>query len=93
MIESVSNIESIIQSDSERQLLADLHCRDLECESPEMLIEKCLQTLYRNYLNDRKKNLEQKIANADTAVSEQRSLMEEVKSIRKELAHPLIFQV
>ena len=58
-----------------------------------MLIEKCLQTLYRNYLNDRKKNLEQKIANADTAVSEQRSLMEEVKSIRKELAHPLIFQV
>ena len=93
LIESVSNIESIIQSDSERQLLADLHCRDLECESPEMLIEKCLQTLYRNYLNDRKKNLEQKIANADTAVSEQRSLMEEVKSIRKELAHPLIFQV
>ncbi|MGB0344672.1 MAG: DNA primase [Coraliomargarita sp.] len=88
LIESINNIESIIQSDSERQLLADLHTRDLECESPKALIENCLQTLYRNHLNQRKKTLEQTIANTDTASSSLRGLMQEVKSIRQQLAKP-----
>ncbi len=91
MLESTDNIESIIQSDTERQLLADMHTRDLECESPQALIQSCLQTLYRNHLNERKKSLEQKIANSDTAHSEQKSLMQEVKSIRQKLAKPLDF--
>ena len=89
MLESTDNIESIIQNDTERQLLADMHTRDLECESPQALIQSCLQTLYRNHLNERKKSLEQKIANSDTAHSEQKSLMQEVKSIRQQLAKPL----
>ncbi len=93
MIESTDHIESIIQSDTERQLLADMHTRDLECESPTALIQNCLQTLYRNHLNQRKKSLEQKIANGDTAHSEQRSLMQEVKSIRQQLLKPLDFSI
>jgi hypothetical protein len=93
MIESTDNIEAIIQSDTERQLLADMHTRDLECESPPALIIKCLQTLYRNHLNQRKKSLEQKIANADTAHSELSKLMQEVKSIRQQLAKPMDFSL
>ncbi|MGC6505471.1 MAG: DNA primase [Coraliomargaritaceae bacterium] len=93
MIESTENIESIIQSDTERQLLADMHTRDLECESPTALIQKCLQTLYRNHLNERKKSLEQNIANADTPHSELRKLMQEVKSIRQQLAKPMDFSI
>ena len=88
ILENAQNIESLVENDEERQLLADLHLRDLECETPKIQITNCLQTLYRNHLNQRKKILEQRIAHRDTPSSEQLSLMRDVKSIRQKLAHP-----
>ncbi|MDP4879138.1 MAG: hypothetical protein NWR36_04575, partial [Opitutales bacterium] len=70
-----------------------INLRDLEVEDPKTHIEACLQTLYRNYLNARKKELEQRISNADTSSEEQLRLMREVSQIRKTLAKPLQLQL
>ncbi len=89
LIEDATKIENLIETVEDRQLLAEIHTRDLHVEEPKTQIEVCLKTLYRNYLNARKKQLEQRIANADPSSDEQLGLMREVSTIRKTLATPL----
>ena len=93
LIEDHINIETLIESVDDRQVLAEIHTRDLECEYPTVHEQHGLQTLYRNYLNQRKKELEQTIAQADRASNEQLLLMQEVKEIRKQLVAPLQIQL
>ena len=88
LIEDFNNLENLIETVEDRQLLAEIHTRDLECEFPKTQIEKCLQTLYRNYLSKRKKELEQTIANTDSTSPDQLQLMREVKDIRNQLVTP-----
>jgi DNA primase len=93
LIEDATKIENLIETVEDRQLLAEIHTRELHVEDPKMQIEVCLQTLYRNYLNARKKLLEQRITNADPSSQEQLALMREVSTIRKTLAKPLQLQL
>jgi DNA primase len=93
LIENATQTENLIETIEDRQLLAEINLRDLEVEDPKTHIEACLQTLYRNYLNARKKELEQRISNADTSSEEQLRLMREVSQIRKTLAKPLQLQL
>jgi len=88
LIEDATQIENLIESTAERQLLAEIHLKDLEIENPKAHIEVCLQSLYKNYLNARKKDLELRITNATASSDEQLSLMREVSKIRKTLANP-----
>lgn len=89
LVEDTNNLENLIESVEDRQLLAEIHTRDLECEFPKIQIQNCLQTLYRNYLSNRKKELEQTIANTDSTSTEQLHLMREVREIRNQLVTPL----
>ena len=89
LIEDTANIESLIESIEDRKLLAEIHTRDLEVDSPKVQITNCLKTLYRNYLLARKQQLEQRIANTDPATDDQLQLMREVSQIRKALTKPL----
>ena len=93
LIEETSNIENLIESIEDRQLLAEIHTRDLKIDEPKSEIETCLKTLYRNHLNTQKKDLEQKIANADPSSSAQLELMRRMKDIRKALASPLQLEI
>ena len=86
MVDETTNIETLIESIEDRQLLAEIHTRDLNIENPKAEIANCLKTLYRNYLNTRKKELELKIANIDSNAPEQIELMRERKSIKEQLA-------
>ncbi len=87
MVDETTNIETLIESIEDRQLLAEIHTRDLSIENPKAEIANCLKTLYRNYLNNRKKELELKIANTDSKAPEQIELMRERKSIKEQLAN------
>lgn len=87
MIESVEQIENIIDSVEERQLLADIHSRDLNVEQPAKQIEFCLERLRRNFVEAQIKKLEQKIINSDPET--QISLMRERKMLLRNVAHPL----
>ena len=87
MVDETTNIEALIESIEDRQLLAEIHTRDLSIENPKAEIANCLKTLYRNYLNNRKKELELKIANTDSKAPEQIELMRERKSIKEQLAN------
>lgn len=89
LIEDATKVETIIESIEDRKLLAEIHTRDLEVEDPKIQIEFCLQTLYSNYLKARRKQLEQRISNADPNSEEQIQLMREVSTLRKSLAKPL----
>jgi DNA primase len=87
MIDSVDQIENIIDSVEERQLLADIHSRELSVEEPSKQIVFCLERLRRNCVEAQIKNLEQKIINSDSET--QIRLMRERKEILRKLAHPL----
>jgi hypothetical protein len=87
MIDSVDQIENIIDSVEERQLLADIHSRELSVEEPSKQIVFCLERLRRNCVEAQIKNLEQKIINSDPET--QIHLMRERKEILRKLAHPL----
>lgn len=89
LIDDATSVESILESIEERGLLAEIHSRDLQVEEPKEQIAACLKKLYRNHLNERKKQLEQKIADADPSSNPPLELMRRVKTIRKELARPL----
>ena len=89
LIEDATKIETIIENIEDRKLLAEIHTRDLEVEDPKIQIEFCLQTLYSNYLKARRKQLEQRISNADPNSEEQVQLMREVSTLRKTIAKPL----
>lgn len=88
LIEDATQTENLIESVEDRKLLAEINLKDLEIENPKAHIEACLQTLYKNFLNARKKDLEQRIANADSS-EEQLRLMREVSIIRKTHSKPL----
>jgi len=87
LIEDCSEIEKLIDSPQDRQLLADIHSRDLEVDEPEKEIEICLNQLRRKHHEARVKELEQTILNANR---EQRiGLMKERKLLLSELSIPL----
>lgn len=87
MIDDVGDIEKLIDSHEDRQLLADLHSLDLDVEEPEKQIADCLKTLRRKHHKTRIKELQQIILNAD---AEQRSgLMRERMQLAAELSNPL----
>lgn len=87
MIDDSSEIEKLLDSPEDRQLLADIHSRELEVEEPEKQIEICLNKLRRKHHETRIKELEQVILNADP---DQRSeLMQQRKQLASELSTPL----
>ena len=87
MIDSVNQIENIIDSVEERQLLADIHSRELSVEEPTKQIVFCLERLRRKFVEAQIKKLEQKIINSDPET--QIRLMRERKEILRKVAHPL----
>ena len=87
MIDSVDQIENIIDSVEERQLLADIHSRELSVEEPTKQIVFCLERLRRKFVEAQIKNLEQKIINSDPVT--QIRLMRERKEILSKVSHPL----
>lgn len=87
MIEDASEIEKLLDSSEDRQLLADLHSRDLDVEDPEKQIEICLNKLRRKHHESRIKELEQMILNA--ASDERIGLMKERKQLLTELSKAL----
>jgi DNA primase len=88
LIEDTSNIENLIETIEDRQLMADLHSRDLDIEADlaEMEINTQLNYIYNNYLKTRLNTLKQKVANASP--EQQLELMRKVKTARNELATP-----
>lgn len=89
LLEDVHQLENLIESVEERQLLADIYSRDLDIEDPEKQIKVCLERLFRNYHEIRIKDLEQSIINADP--EQQISLMKERKELNQALNQP--FQI
>ena len=87
MIDSVDQIENIIDSVEERQLLANIHSRELSVEEPAKQIVFCLERLRRKFVEAKVKNLEQKIINSDPVT--QIRLMRERKEILRKVLHPL----
>ncbi|HAV14660.1 MAG TPA: DNA primase [Opitutae bacterium] len=89
LIDDATQTENLVESIEDRQLLAEINLKDLEIENPKAHIEACLQTLYKNYLTARKKDLEYRITNTEANSDSQYRLMKEVSQIRKTLAKPL----
>jgi len=87
MIESVDQIENIIDTIEERQLLADIHSRELSIEAPAKQIVSCLERLRRNHVDAQIKQLKQQIINA--APESQIDLMREQKALIRNIAQPL----
>lgn len=88
LIENTSNIENLIDTIEDRQLIADLHSRDLDVEADlaEYQINNYLNFLYNNYLKTRLNTLRQTVANASP--EDQLGLMRKVKAASQELAAP-----
>jgi hypothetical protein len=88
LIPDTSNIENLIETIEDRQLMADLQSRDLDIEADlaETEINTQLNYIYNNYLKNRLNTLKQQVANASPA--EQLTLMRLVKTARNELATP-----
>lgn len=87
LIESAAQIENIIDSVEERQLLADIHSRELSVEEPLKQIEFCLERLRRKHVETKIKALEEKIINTDPET--QIHMMRQRKSLISDLKHPL----
>jgi len=87
MIDDAGDIEKLLDSSGDRQLLADIHSRDLDVEEPEKHIELCLNKLRRKHHETRIKELEQIILNADSGQSIE--LMKQRKQLVSELSKPL----
>lgn len=79
------NIESITDSNEERQLLADIHTSELDIEEPVLVINECLQSLKKNTLNLEKRALTQLIEQTDTDSANFIELMRKVKQINQQL--------
>lgn len=91
LIENVSQIETIIENVEERQLLAEIHARDLNVEEPAKHIENCLERLRRKHLDAKVKELEQRIIQASPDT--QLSLMRERKTLLREITAPFELKV
>ncbi|WP_158279800.1 DNA primase [Coraliomargarita sinensis] len=87
LIDDTSEIDKLLDSTEDRQLLADIHSRDLEVEEPVKQIEICLNKLRRKHHETRIKELEQTILNAEPA--QRVGLMKERKQLVSELSKPL----
>ena len=77
--------ESLIETNEERQLLADIHTKELHIDDPIKLINECLRTLKKNTLNQKKTLLTQKIQQTDSNDVKFIELMKKVKQINQEL--------
>lgn len=88
LLEDSSQVEGLIDNVEERQLLADIHSRELEIENPEKETQFCLERLFRKNLESRLRNLEQNILNADP--EQQMALMQERKKLLRSLSKPFI---
>ena len=88
LIEDTSNIENLIETIEDRQLLADLHSRDLNIDTDlaETEINKQINYIYINYLKNQLKALTQQVANASP--DKQTSIMRKAKEARNALANP-----
>ena len=91
LIENAGQIETIIDSVEERQLLADIHARELSVEEPVKQIEFCLERLRRNHVEAQIKQLEQRIINSDSETQIQ--LMRARRALLGCLKHPLQLQL
>jgi hypothetical protein len=87
LIESPGQIESILETTEERELLANIYARDLDVEEPRKHIEFCLERLRRNHVEAQIKILEQAILNAPA--DRQIDLMRERKALLSGLKHPV----
>ncbi|MEM8867396.1 MAG: DNA primase [Verrucomicrobiota bacterium] len=88
LIEDISQIETLSEKTQDKELLADLHLKDLEVEEPQKHIETCLQHLYKNHLNQTRIELEQRLSNLSPSSDQHLEIMREISAIRKALAHP-----
>jgi DNA primase len=91
LIEDSNQIETLIDTDEDRQLLADIHSRDLGVEEPKEHIEFCLNRLFRKHHEAQIKELENRIINA--ADQERLGLMKARKQLLNDLAKPLELQL
>ncbi|MFP4068569.1 MAG: DNA primase [Opitutales bacterium] len=89
LLEDAAQIENLIETVDERQLLAEIHLKDLDVEEPKKDIIGCIHTLCRNHLTLRKKELEQRIANADAKDERTIELMRERKKVSQALSKPV----
>ena len=93
LLENNQAIESLLETDEDRQILAEISLRDLEVEHPARQINDCLKTLCRNHLQKLKQDLEQKVANTDLSEETRLQLMREVRTLRDTLSKPLDFKI
>ena len=91
LIENANEVETIIDTVEERQLLADIHSRELSVEEPAKHIASCLDRLRRNYVDAQVKELRQKSMNAEPEM--QIRLMREQKMLLSHLKVPLKFEI
>lgn len=91
LIQDSSNIEHLIETVEDRALLADLHSKDLEIDSPEASINSYLNYMYRNYLNNEINKLKKQVA--DASPEDQRVLMRKIVEMRNELANAPEFKI
>ena len=77
--------ESLIETNEERKLLADIYTKELHIDDPVKLINECIRTLKKNTLNQKKTLLTQKIQQTDSNDVKFIELMKKVKQIDQEL--------
>lgn len=93
LLDKNQSIEDLLETDEDRQILAEISLRELEVEDPAQLICVCLKTLCRNHLQKLKKDLEQKIAQTDLSEEDRLKLMREMRTIRDTLSKPIDFKI
>ena len=76
----------MIETIDDRKLLADVHSKDLEIDSPETNINRSLNFMYRNYLSNQVTELKRQVAAA--SAEDQLQLMRKVVDARNELVRP-----
>lgn len=87
LIDDSSDIDKLLDSPEDRQLLADIHSRDLEVDDPKKEIEICLNKLRRKHHERRIKELEQIILNAEPG--QRIGYMKERKQLASDLTQSL----
>ncbi|MEM7790180.1 MAG: DNA primase [Verrucomicrobiota bacterium] len=85
LIDDASQIERLAETPEDKNILADLHLKDLEIEEPRKHIENCLQYIYKKHLTRLRTELEQKLANLPPSSEQHLEIMREISAIRKAL--------
>lgn len=91
LIESAEQIDHIIDSVEERQLLADIHSRELRVEEPLKQIEFCLERLRRKHVETKIQALRQTSMNSEP--DKQIQLLREQKTLQNDLKTPLKLEI